>query len=468
MAQVKGRIKGKINYTTRKQEIDIIEVGCDFYKLYEEYEKLREYKYQFLLENDEYINVLFEPENFLHLTGFNKIEDSTIIALIDNDILGPKDFYDFISERWLNYDYFNEEEILTEKIKKKADNHSFDYSKVKVIKESELKSKLRGVLRNRIAFFNEDTIMSVFGNKVVIDFNKEKCISDIEANKVFFRMLDNTDGHNINLFVKYDEKENKGYPITFFREDEQGYFLKIREERIVEDINGRKSKKVTVTGKANQYNVLVKMRINKHTERQSEVYINWEKIRWQLRNEEGYITQTYLKDNNYFKSNCITSNMLLEGIYKIDKAIAINISKINLLKKELGLINNFEIYTNSTNEEEKNYLLEGFMEQGIFIDEDESIERLSNRLVVEKDIEDINKKMKQLIKTIDLYKKSLLNIREQEMKEVRYIYSKLLDTNTEALKNEGFIRELIDAGCYENELTLDEIKSRAEKIDSNA
>ena len=93
-----GKRKGIKNYTSKKQkhEIDVIEVGCDLHKLYEEYEKLRKYKYFFLLENNEYINVMFEPENFLHLTGFNKIEDSTIIALIDNDLLGAKDFYHFI------------------------------------------------------------------------------------------------------------------------------------------------------------------------------------------------------------------------------------------------------------------------------------------------------------------------------------------------------------------------------------
>lgn len=409
--------------------------------------------------NNEYINVLFEPENFLHLTGFNKIKDSTIIALIDNELLGAKDFYDLISKGWLNYNLFNEDKILTPSLKVKADNHSFNYSTIKLIKDSDLKSVLRGVLINRVAFFNENTIMSVFGNKVVIDFDKNKCLSDINANKVFFKMFDNSDGHNINLFVKYEDRVNKGYPVTFFKEDTSGYFLKTRKKSIVTDMHGVEREEIIETGKANQYNVLVKIIIDKHTENIYDTFINWEKVRWVLRNEKEYETQVYLKENNYFKDNCITSLMLVEGISSIMSGITSNLQNIDRLEDELVLIDKFSVYKSTSDEDEKDTILEELMNQDLYIDDEATIERLLNRKKVEKSICEINKKVDKLTSTKDIYEERLTPLKQLELKEVKFIYSKFFDTS-KPIWTDKFARQLIIDGCYNNRLTLNEIANR--------
>lgn len=263
-----------LNGKKRKMN-NVIDNGADFKVLADEYASLMKFRYKFVLEGLEEINFRFSEDGFFHLLGFHKIKDATIVEIVEaKKVISKSEFYRNVIDGNINYDYLNLDEILSESKKKSAKHKDIDLENIKTYKDTtSYRSELGKVISNRWLCFSKEQILSLFGKKIVLDYDKEDYDSLIKADRVFFQFLKDK-GRHVNLFVKYKSEEEAFYPVTFFLEDRKDDFL-IRKD-------GNQQRKI---------NILVKRITDIHTNEEVDVEILWANVREELKNEPEYLAQ---------------------------------------------------------------------------------------------------------------------------------------------------------------------------------
>lgn len=414
--------------------------GADFKLLADEYTALMKYRYKFVLEELEDIDFRFSEDGFFHLLGFHKIKDATIVELVEGKkVITKEDFYKNVVEGNINYDYLDIDSILGEAGKSSANQKGIDISTIKTYKETmHYKSELGKVINNRWHCFSQDRILTIFGRRLVLDFDKDDHSSLIDADRVFFQFLKDK-GRNVNLFVKHNIEDNAHYPVTFFLEDTPNSFTNKND--------GTRQRKI---------NILVKRIVDIHTNLDVDVEIIWSNVREELNSEPEYYAQKDLFTvftNNYH----IKSRELKEKIEIVEAQIG-QIPEIYkcMENKELAIecISNYERYLMTESKEEKELIETFFME----LDECIDIEDMGTHSQFKGDYSrKALKKYNQIIR----YKNMLPILLKLEVKEVRYIYGKFFDVSR---WSDDFIRKLIDIhDCYNNQLSLGMVEELAKE-----
>lgn len=164
---VLNRKKCKVN--------NVIDNGADFKVLADEYASLMKFRYKFVLEGLEEINFRFSEDGFFHLLGFHKIKDATIVEIVEaKKVISKSEFYRNVIDGNINYDYLNLDEILSESKKKSAKHKDIDLENIKTYKDTtSYRSELGKVISNRWLCFSKEQILSLFGKKIVLDYDKE-------------------------------------------------------------------------------------------------------------------------------------------------------------------------------------------------------------------------------------------------------------------------------------------------------
>lgn len=418
----------------KRDKKSAIDNGVNFKVLGNEYAALMKFRYRFVLENLEEINFRFREDAFFHLLGFHKIKDATIVEIVDGKKVIAKDkFFRNVISGDINYDYLNLDNILNELEKERAEHKNIDLENIKTHKNTiNYRNELGKIISNRWLCFSEDRILSLFGRRIVLDYDKDDYSSLIEADRVFFQFLEDKQRH-VNLFVKYNSKDAVFYPVTFFLEDRKDDFL------ITKD--GREQKKI---------NILVKMITNIHTNEYVDIEILWSNVRKELKNEPEYIAQSDLY--SVFSSYHIKSKDLVKKISAI-KSIVPRIPDIYIRfeDKELALqyMEQYEKYIVAKTKEEKEDIEIFFMETEQCID----IENIETHVQFKGEY---SIRALKLNKQIKRYEKMLPLLFQLEIKEVKYIYGKFLDISE---WSDTFVRKLIDVyNCYDNELSIVDIE----------
>lgn len=415
--------------------------GVNFKDLAEEYAELMKFKYIFVLDDFEDVEFRFWESGFYHLLGFHKIKDTTIVEIIDGKkMISKKEFFRNVANGNINYDYLDLDSILGQSSKESAEHKGIDFENIRSYKNTVgYKSELGKVINNRWLCFSKERILKIFGRRVVLNFENGDYSTLIEADRVFFQFLKDKKRH-INLFVKYNSEDAMFHPVTFFLEDRKDDFL-VKED-------GTRQKKI---------NILVKRITDIHTNKDVEVEIIWSNVREALKDEPEYIAQSDLY--SVFSNYHIKSGDLVEKI----EAVRPRVPKIPDIytrydDKEFALncIEQYERYLTVETKEEKEELEIFFMELEECID----IESKETHAQFQGDF---SKKALKLYGQITRYEKMLPLLRQLEIKEVKYLYSKFFNTTT---WSDNTVRDLIEVhDCFDNNIPLTEVEQIVQEIE---
>ena len=169
------------------------------------YETLMHKQFKYMFEGNVVLSFQFKASNFYHLLGFHKMYDSTVAQMLRNNDLDRETFFAHIKSGKIGLDYIDDS--ITENLSEDIVNFS----------ETEYADNLKNVKERRFAYFNELSLTPLLLSDIVIDFDPKSCGSEIEAEKLFFKMIENRN-RNLNLFIGRDEEEHYFYPSTFFLE----------------------------------------------------------------------------------------------------------------------------------------------------------------------------------------------------------------------------------------------------------
>lgn len=158
------------------------------------YERLSKRKYKISVENGLEFVLIFDKSRYHHLAGFHYLTDITGIA---EPPYGKARFY------------------------RQLKNH-------KISEDSITKSELFKLIAERIEFFGYiEDIISASDCKIIVEFDKGKADSDIEAKFFLFKR----EGNPLNkepvtyysLFIGHDVSSNTYYPATYIVEHSKKY-----------------------------------------------------------------------------------------------------------------------------------------------------------------------------------------------------------------------------------------------------
>jgi len=244
----------------KKAQLDI-----DLQQLAVEYSKLLNKKFCYVFSGGIEIQFQFKMENFYHLLGFHKLTDVTVIKMVEGHKLKKEDFFKYVKDGRITMDSTDaaivgnyEDRILN-------------------IQDSNNKSDLGEIKTHRFQFFSEPQVLELLRNDPVIDFDKEECETDIEADKVFFKLIAEK-SRNLNLFIGYDNDDKRHFVSTFFVEMEKDKF-RIKKGGGSQSLLKILSRKVIDT----QNNTVI------------DFFIKWHNVRGEFVNESFYKGQTRLK-----------------------------------------------------------------------------------------------------------------------------------------------------------------------------
>lgn len=158
------------------------------------YERLSKQKYKITIENGVEFVLTFDKSRYHHLVGYQHLTDMTSIA---DPPYGKDRFY------------------------RQLRNHK--------IKESNItKSALFKHIAERVEFFGYiEDIVSESNCKIIIEFDKNKAHSDIEAKYYLYKRSGNPLNMEpvtyYSLFIGYDETHSSYYPATYIVEHSNRY-----------------------------------------------------------------------------------------------------------------------------------------------------------------------------------------------------------------------------------------------------
>lgn len=158
------------------------------------YERLRKKKYRITIEDGTEFVLTCEKEHYHHLAGFHYLTDLVGIA---NPAYGKKRFYQQLKNHKLN------EDVL-------------------------VKSELYGLIAERIAsFHNIEEILSAAECKIIVEFDRHKADSEIEAKYFLYKREGNPlQGEPVTyyaLFIGFESDAEIYYPATYVIEHSKKY-----------------------------------------------------------------------------------------------------------------------------------------------------------------------------------------------------------------------------------------------------
>lgn len=408
-----------------------------------EYQKIMTRSYSFLLENEETVSFRFTKDAFYHLMGIQYLKYSSPYMLIEDDSIRyhKETFFNHILDETITYDsidldkMFSNTELkhIEQRYKALTQQEKFVLRPFKDCNAGVEKDALSEVISNRWNYFSEYFIHGIFGEELVIDFDRDKHGSLIDADKIFFKYLKLKE-RNLNLFIGYDIQKNMFYPNTFFLEKEENNFLY--------NTDGTKQKTLKI---------LMQSDFNSNDGKVLSRKIHWANVRNILKDEQEFEAQRELY--GVFNKPHITSKELEDKI-QVVKAIIEEIPEIFLKtddeEKSLEYIEKYQEYIAATKEEEINEVFDYFVDSELGIDITDANEHVQF-------VGKTDKKSLKLISQYKRYTKYLPILKRLEYKEVCLIYGKFFDLS-EGNWTEEFVRTLIDEHkCYENKITLEEI-----------
>lgn len=158
------------------------------------YERLSTRKYKITVEDGTEFILQFDKMYYHHLVGFHYLTDITDIASPPH---GKARFY------------------------RQLKNH-------RISEESILQSALFGFIADRVAYFEYiEEILSASDCKIIVEFDKSKAASDIDAKFFLYKRV----GNPLNkepityyaLFIGYDDEKKLFYPATYVVEHSRKY-----------------------------------------------------------------------------------------------------------------------------------------------------------------------------------------------------------------------------------------------------
>lgn len=158
------------------------------------YERLSKQRYKITIENGIQFVLTFDKSRYHHLVGFHYLTDLVGIAVPP---YGKERFYRRLKNR-------------------------------KITEEEIAKSELFGNIAERVEFFEYiEEIVSASDCKIIVEFDKKKASSDIEAKFYLYKRegdpLRKEPATYYALFIGYDAIENTYYPATYVVEHSKKY-----------------------------------------------------------------------------------------------------------------------------------------------------------------------------------------------------------------------------------------------------
>lgn len=158
------------------------------------YERLSKMEYRITVENGVQFVLTFAKKRYHHLVGFHYLTDIVGIA---------------------------EPRYSKARFYRQLKNH-------KISEDEVTKSELFGYIEERVKFFGYiEDIVSVSDCKIIVEFDKNKADSDIDAKFFLYKR----DGNPLNkepvtyyaLFIGHDDSDNTYYPATYIVEHSKKY-----------------------------------------------------------------------------------------------------------------------------------------------------------------------------------------------------------------------------------------------------
>lgn len=377
------------------------ELTVDLKKYADEFSKLLKKIYHFILSNEQKISLKFEEGNFYHLLGFHKFTKTVFVQMISQDTYNynATDFYNDVLNEYIKFDWWNEEKVAVPKNLLDAGYYSnfIDQKNDREVKD---------VINRRFPYFTYDNLIKIFTNKVVIDYNRDESESDVQADKIFFVFLSETN-RNLNLCINGEKDEY--FPTTFFLENTKDWF-KYKKDGELSDILDILGAYVEDT----DYNktILFKM--------------NWRCIRTKILEENNI--EFYGEMKKLFNKENITSFYMRQQILELQMKISQQTREMDELNDKIAICDLKVRYLDDSFDQD---VVLGLMDFGIDVEN----ERLSKAEIVKEKKQlykelstkgELNKKHEKKIKKIQ---NAMLSIQQLDILMVKYVYNRFIDNS---------------------------------------
>ena len=394
------------------------EEDIDFCYLAKEYSKLLGKKYHVILNNDEKIDFIFREGNFYHLLGFHKFVRTIFHYMIMQKSIAYSQmnfFRDTLAGN-IKYTSYNQQKI--QEIEKVPKNQSFE-----LFFEHEKTIAIKNVLYRRFPYFSYDNVIDILKNKIVIDFDQEKSISNVRANKIFYKFLDETQ-RNLNLFL--DDEGEDYFTTSFFLEDSKDIFKKQKNGQYMDMLD-----------------VLCLYIEDSKTNEPIDFWINWEVVVKHVTKKYKLSMVKTLK--KYFSIGRMTAKNISVEIANVENLLC-NLRKgMKEYNSQLIIGDLLEKYVANNKQETALEL----MEYGIDV-----MEKISNIELERKRYFNTRKRRKELKRNIskaekkcDLLKKSYQEIHKLDILKMKAVYIPLL-ANSDTWEDEFWDYVLNKQNCF--------------------
>lgn len=398
-----------------------IQLDIDLQQLAVEYSRLLNKKFCYVLSGGIEMQFQFKMENFYHLLGFHKLTDVTVVKMVEEHKLKKEDFYKYVKDGRITMDSTDIAIVG-------------DYEdKILNIQDSNKKSDLGEIKAHRFHFFSERQVLELLRNDPVIDFEKEECKTDIEADKVFFKLIAEKN-RNLNLFI--GNKGKKYFVSTFFAEMEKDKFL-IKKDG----------------GPQPLLKILSRRVIDTQNNAEIDFLIKWHNVRGEFENEPFYRGQARLK--TWINDKHISSKQVVKEINvqrKRLKEYQEEVERLRVMVDILELIEQFDI------PEKKEEAQLKLMEYNIDADNVEELEEYKqcSKSQTKSDKLKMESKLTALKNKLEKHEKFLPDIRELELQEVLRAYQVYLPTIQ--LERERVLKVLESHEIFDKTLSPEEFE----------
>lgn len=406
---------GLAKYQKKKKHIKKVS-AIDFKILISEFDKLLGKKFIFILGNGEIVTFTIEEKHFCHMLGFDKIIDATIIELLGRVGLKKMNFYNYVKDGYVNYDYIDLKGLLTENYMDRLNAINFNFDSIKTFADTNHTSIMADVKNQRWLTFTEESLLSIFHNELVIDFDYNKHFSKVPADKIFFR-YNVKSKKNLNLFISYED--NKYFVRTFFLEKSKDEYM----DKFVQKPDGSYLK----VGKQSIEDILINVHVDKVNSAEINTTINWNNIRKKFKKDDIYRPVQRLKNN--FKMQNLNREEVGQGINDIEKTL-INLSKdIETIQSDIEIKKYFDDYIATESEDSILFFTE-LGAEGVEIEDIETHAQYENidSDKLDKTIIRLTMKITSLETKRIKFIKFLPLLKDLEACEIRYIFAFFFDT----------------------------------------
>ena len=296
----------------------------DIRHIAQEYYKLIGKQYIIGIGNGEEIRLSFKREDFYHLIGFPKFKDASIVRMIEDSAYNKRQFFQDVLNGKISFD---ETKISIKNMEK-----YYVDGKWKELNEVEIDRNVSLVLNNRMSYFSYDNMDLLIKGDLIALFDKNKAEDwrKIDAEKIFFRLLEN-EKKNLNFFIRKENSGNRDCPISFFLEENKNEYLYNRNGKLIQQkvqvtyrsINNNEKKLDKIISELNRLEETFKYKLM--VQKYNNCVVADEK--------ENYAIQIVMEYNIDIEKENISINE--EEVQELEKEIKKHKQEITILKKRL-------------------------------------------------------------------------------------------------------------------------------------